>query len=155
MYECALDSRINNKKYKLSTTLKTNNEKELLCITYVINILWLNGFFIAFNFWRLFDIENGFKCLKIYYINDKYHINGSMFESIYFLISNKICQYNFFIFIYYIFLIRKPITECIYCCKIVSSNLRSKSCKPTTTSLIWILIGWWFKIDRNDIGCRE
>ena len=154
MYECALDSRINNKKYKLSTTLKTNNEKELLCITYVINILWLNGFFIAFNFWRLFDIENGFKCLKIYYINDKYHINGSMFFVNFWFQKRFTNMISIYVFDY-IFLIRKVITECIYCCKIVSSNLRSKSCKPTTTSLIWILIGWWFKIDRNDIGCRE
>ena len=43
LYECASDSRINNKKYKLSTTEK--NEKN--CVSY---ILWLNGFIIAIQF---------------------------------------------------------------------------------------------------------
>ena len=67
MYECALDSRINNKKLQIISNSQKRRIKELLCFTYIINIFRLNGFFIAIDF-QEYHLRYDLKCPKICHI---------------------------------------------------------------------------------------
>ena len=67
MYECALDSRINNKKLQIISNSQKRRIKVLLCFTYIINIFRLNGFFIVIDFQEYY-LHHDLKCPKICHI---------------------------------------------------------------------------------------
>ena len=72
MYECALDSRINNKKLQIISNSQKRRIKELLCFTYIINIFRLNGFFIAIDF-QEYHLRYDLNCPKICHIKIQKH----------------------------------------------------------------------------------